>query len=83
MSDEKDPKEKKIVNNDDNFKNVISNYLLSQMNQDKDDPSKKPNNTKTENQKKSTRMRVTGLRQLGDTKSKLKKSIRNRRNRYA
>ena len=53
------------------------------MNQDKDDPAKKPNNTNTENQKKSTRMRVTGLRQLGDVKSKLKNSIRNRKNRYA
>ncbi len=83
MSDEKDPKEKNIVNPNDNFKNIISSYLLSQMNQDKDDPSKKPNNTKTEDQKKTTRMRVTGLRQFGDTKSKLKNSIRNRRNRYA
>ena len=45
MADEKDPKEKNIVNPNDNFKNIISSYLLSQMNQDKDDPSKKPNNT--------------------------------------
>ena len=81
MSDE--TKEKNIVNPNDNFKNIISSYLLSQMNQDKDDPAKKPNNTNTENQKKSTRMRVTGLRQLGDVKSKLKNSIRNRKNRYA
>ena len=80
MADEKDPKEKNIVNPNDNFKNIISSYLLSQMNQDKD-PSKKPNNTNTENQKKSTRMRVTGLRQLGDVKSKLKNSIRNRKSR--
>lgn len=83
MADEKDPKEKNIVNPNDNFKNIISSYLLSQMNQDEDDPSTKPNNTNTKNQKKTTKMRVTGLRQLGDVKSKLKNSIRNRRNRYA
>ena len=34
MADEKDPKEKNIVNPNDNFKNIISSYLLSQMNQD-------------------------------------------------
>tara|TARA_R100001463_G_scaffold50547_1_gene100880 strand:+ start:2851 stop:3105 length:255 start_codon:yes stop_codon:yes gene_type:complete len=76
-------KEKEIVNPNDNFKNIISSYLMNQMkDKESDVSSNKPNNLDTNNQKKSTKMRVTGLRQLGDTKGKVK-SIRKRNTRYA
>ena len=65
-------------NNSHNLKNIIADYLKSQ-GKDEDKPTK----LNTKDQKKTTSMRVSGLRKLGDTKSYLKNSIRRRGTRNA
>jgi hypothetical protein len=78
------PADQNNENGDNNFSKLIADYLKSQQDA-KDDASKsvndkpnKPINLSAFTQNKQTRQRVTGLRSIGDTRSRVKGSIRNR-----
>tara|TARA_R100000541_G_scaffold2021_1_gene7415 strand:- start:9982 stop:10260 length:279 start_codon:yes stop_codon:yes gene_type:complete len=83
MSDQTENPKTGDDNNDNNFSQLIANYLKSQQ-EDKDkendinDKSTKPINLSSLNQNKQTRKRVSGLRNIGDTRSRVRGSIRNR-----
>ena len=80
------PADQNNDNNDNNFSKLIADYLKSQQDAKdnaKDDASvndkpNKPINLSAFTQNKQTRQRVTGLRSIGDTRSRVKGSIRNR-----
>ncbi|QDP67754.1 MAG: hypothetical protein GOVbin3530_13 [Prokaryotic dsDNA virus sp.] len=80
------PADENNDNNDNNFSKLIADYLKSQQDAKdnaKDDASvndkpNKPINLSAFTQNKQTRQRVTGLRSIGDTRSRVKGSIRNR-----
>jgi|TARA_R110000751_G_scaffold218177_3_gene321063 hypothetical protein len=83
MSDKTENTKTSNDNNDNNFSELIANYLKSQqIDKDKDntvnDKSTKPINLSSLNQNKNTKQRVSGLRSIGDTKSRVRGSIRNR-----
>ena len=85
MSDKTENTKTSNDNNDNNFSELIANYLKSQQiekDKDKDntvnDKSNKPINLSSLNQNKNTKQRVSGLRSIGDTKSRVRGSIRNR-----
>jgi hypothetical protein len=85
MSDKTENTKTSNDNNDNNFSELIANYLKSQQidkDTDKDntvnDKSTKPINLSSLNQNKNTKQRVSGLRSIGDTKSRVRGSIRNR-----
>ena len=83
MSDKTENTKTSNDNNDNNFSELIANYLKSQqIEKDKDntvnDKSTKPINLSSLNQNKNTKQRVSGLRSIGDTKSRVRGSIRNR-----
>lgn len=78
------PADQNNENGDNNFSKLIADYLKSQQDA-KDDTNKsvndkpnKPINLSAFTQNKQTRQRVTGLRSIGDTRSRVKGSIRNR-----
>lgn len=80
------PADQNNDNNDNNFSKLIADYLKSQQDAKdnaKDDASvndkpNKPINLSAFTQNKQTRQRVTGPRSIGDTRSRVKGSIRNR-----
>lgn len=80
------PADQNNENGDNNFSKLIADYLKSQQDAKdnaKDDASvndkpNKPINLSAFTQNKQTRQRVTGLRSIGDTRSRVKGSIRNR-----
>ena len=83
MSDKTENTKTSNDNNDNNFSELIANYLKSQqIDKDTDntvnDKSTKPINLSSLNQNKNTKQRVSGLRSIGDTKSRVRGSIRNR-----
>ena len=83
MSDKTENTKTSNDNNDNNFSELIANYLKSQqIDKDKEntvnDKSTKPINLSSLNQNKNTKQRVSGLRSIGDTKSRVRGSIRNR-----
>lgn len=83
MSDKTENTKTSNDNNDNNFSELIANYLKSQqIDKDEDntvnDKSTKPINLSSLNQNKNTKQRVSGLRSIGDTKSRVRGSIRNR-----
>ena len=82
------PADQNNDNNDNNFSKLIADYLKSQQdakdnarddaNNSVNDKPNKPINLSAFTQNKQTRQRVTGLRSIGDTRSRVKNSIRNR-----
>ena len=79
MADTKNinPDEEVNDNNNNNFKNLIADYLKGQKNDDgSDEMGDKPSNFDKLNKKKTTKQRVTGLASLGNNSFKRNKASR-------
>ena len=78
------PADQNNENGDNNFSKLIADYLKAQQdakddaNQSVNDKPNKPINLSAFTQNKQTRQRVTGLRSIGDSKSRVNGSIRYR-----